>query len=155
MMRVFLVIALLLPSTWSKADDGCLYDATSIKPPVISKALVKNSTWSRDTQEYRAILSSGGLVYIKYWACEHVGLNGQLLLPSFEGNADELKSEISNFSTMILKKSELILLEKAVDMHGPIKPTDTIEVTADGYDEFYLKTISYGNGTLITIEYFQ
>jgi len=129
-------------------------NANSIKPLVIDKSLTSYSAWDDANKELRSVLSNGDMLYVKYWACEHYGLNAQLLIPTFEWNAASLEKRISWLSSQVLSKRDVALLDAALKKHGQIQPNDKIEIEGTNYDEFNLEINSVNNLTIITIEYY-
>lgn len=87
-MKKFISFTFLLLTIGQAFADDCVFDPSSVDSSFLTKnANIKYKTWDDKTKEAQAILKDGSFLYVKKWACQHVGMDARLM--RFYGNETE------------------------------------------------------------------
>ena len=161
MKKIISFTFLLLAIGQAFADD-CVFDPSSADGSFLTKnANIKYQTWDDKTKETRAILKDGSFLYVKKWACRHVGMDARLM--AFYGKNETEKDDaqlkrVLWFGSQVLDKSDFKNLENSI-----LKKTYSREIRSNGYilriphntySEFYIEFTTLNDMQAIAIVYY-
>lgn len=160
-MKKYILFCLLLMAGQLFADD-CIFDPTSANDSFLSKnPNIDHYKWNDKDKEATGVLKDGSLLYVKKWACQHVGMDARLI--EFYGNTTKELNEIQIkriiwFGSQILDKADFEKLKNSI-----LKKTYKREERSDGYiliiphdtySEFYVEITSLNYMQVIAIAYY-
>lgn len=143
------------------AEDDCTFNPQSATGDFLKNPNVAYSTWNSKTKEGSAILVDGGLLYVKKWACRHVGMDARFIVMYSREALDKRaywinkalwlgkqvleKSDFEIFNTAMAKKEyRLETSERKIIFHIPHKT----------YSEFRVSISEENYMTVLNIYYY-
>lgn len=141
----------------SAAEEDCTFNPKSATGDFLKNSNIARSTWNDKTKEGSAILSDGGLLYVKKWACRHVGMDARLIVMYSREALDKRaywikkalwlgeqvleKSDFETFNTAMAKKEyRLETSENKIIFHIPHKTYSEFRVSIS--EENYMTVLS-------------
>ncbi len=161
MKRIVLFTFFLLTIGQVFADD-CVFDPSSADGSFLTKnPHIKYHAWDDKTKEARAILKDGSFLYVKKWACRHVGMDARLM--AFYGKEKIEKDDVQLkrvrwFGSQVLDKSDFKNLGNSIlnkTYSREIRPNGYILRIPHGtYSEFYVELTTLNDMQVIAIVYY-
>lgn len=160
-MKHLLLLALFFNSGQLFAET-CVFDPSSANDIFLTKnPNIEHYAWNDKDKVARALLKDGSLLYIKKWACNHIGMDARLIEfygDDKSGNIDTQLQRVVWFGSQILGKSDYKILENSI-----LKKTYQREEHSSGYilriphgtySEFYVELTRLNYMQVITITYY-
>jgi len=152
--RLFIIIILLLllltQITLGQAE--CLFSKDGISEPTFKSSEIEYSKW-RNKEIYNAVLKDEKYIYIRYWACDHFGLNANYYIPKRIFDDINLKKETLYLAKNILNKHDYQIVENKISTMTTLLGK-TIELPHGTYSEFIIAIKAINKKIMINIDYY-
>lgn len=109
-------------TTASADSDSCVFAGPSL-PDVRTTphAALVFSSWDEARLERRAITRDGDLVAVKYWGCQHQGLQAVMLIPPYALNPEMIAARLDSLAAIAFPTEDYLLFIHALQAN-PLRP---------------------------------
>jgi len=125
-------------------QDECIHSNKHITESFLkTHSQIQHYVYNNKTKEAKIIAKDGSLIHFKRWACETKGASTTVLIPKQMGVKDAI-TYLLDHSKHFAEKTEVALISKKLnsELKKDIDEDEvleySLEIHADGYEDFYL-----------------
>jgi len=133
-------------------SEDCMYSPEGKEPTKFAKEELSFSKFINENL-FVGILSSGDYISVKYWTCDHFGLEANLFIPISEMNDGLIKEKILWLASKVLAKKDSEIIRLYLSKLEKIKD-GRIEIPHDMYSEFAVQISSGQFSKTISINFY-
>ncbi|MCW9046947.1 MAG: hypothetical protein OQK46_02620 [Gammaproteobacteria bacterium] len=158
-ISISLAFASLMSFQPACATTSCVYDNTYFKPArYTDNKLVSNLNYNKADNTAQIITSTGNLISIQHWACNHHGLHAVMLVGPYPSDDKlDIKQHINTLANIVLDKEEAQILKSFISKKDLVLTPEpvTLNINNKQYDEFYITYASLNDSIIIEIKIYK
>lgn len=158
-ISILLSLISLLSFQPAGATTNCTYDNTYFKPArYTNNKLVENLKYNKVKNTAQIVTSTGELISIQHWSCNHHGLHAVMLVGPYPSDDKlDIKQHIMTLSNITLNSKDALTLynfisKKQISLKtGPVK----LNIKNNQYDEFYVTYNTINDNIVIELKIYK